>query len=89
MTQLLQKLLNDRDDVLLLYKKWTLCSCGQKFDDYTDAENHLVLSHPRHKPSASRDRLSDISRCCNRNIDNQQLEKPHGRNLADSSCIAR
>ena len=47
MTELLQKLLNDRDEVLLLYGKWLLCSCGQTFDDYSEAENHLVLKHQR------------------------------------------
>ena len=47
MTQLLQKLLSDRDEVVLLYGRWVLCSCGAKFDDYSDAENHLVKHNRR------------------------------------------
>jgi hypothetical protein len=47
MTALIQKLLVDRAEVLLLHGAWATCSCGQKFDDYTDAENHLVLHHQR------------------------------------------
>ena len=47
MSVLLQKLLYDRDVVLLLYQKWAVCSCGEKFEEYTDAENHLVLKHQR------------------------------------------
>ena len=49
MSVLLQKLLHDRDVVLLLYQNWSLCSCGEKFEEYTDAENHLVLKHQRRK----------------------------------------
>ena len=49
MSVLLQKLLHDRDVVLLLYQKWSLCSCGETFEEYADAENHLVLKHQRHK----------------------------------------
>ena len=47
MSVLLQKLLYDRDVVILLYQKWSLCSCGEKFEEFTDAENHLVLKHQR------------------------------------------
>ena len=47
MSQLLQRLLNDRENILLLYRNWSLCSCGEQFENYTDAENHLVIKHPR------------------------------------------
>ena len=68
MTELLQKLLNDRDVVLLLYQKWFLCSCGEKFDVSNDAENHLVLKHQRRTPSITDNQQS---KCCNRGVDNR------------------
>lgn len=40
--KLLQRLLSNRQEVLLLYKNSVFCSCGEEFDDYTDAENHVV-----------------------------------------------
>ena len=70
MTELLQKLLNDRDVVLLLYQKWFLCSCGENFDEYNDAENHLVLKHQRRKPSITDHQQTKVLTCCNRGGDN-------------------
>jgi hypothetical protein len=40
--KLLQRLLSNRQEILLLYKNSVFCSCGEEFDDYTDAENHVV-----------------------------------------------
>ena len=43
MTSLLQELLQDRrSDCLLLFRSHALCSCGKIFNDYIEAENHLV-----------------------------------------------
>ena len=58
MSQLLQRLLNDRENILLLYQNRSLCSCGEQFENYTDAENHLVIKHPRrhhnHEPQKNK-----------------------------------
>ena len=70
MTELLQKLLNDRDVVLLLYQKWFLCSCGEKFDEYNEVENHLVLKHQRRKTSITDHQESKVLTCSNRSVDN-------------------
>lgn len=43
----MQKLLADRDQAVVLFKNFALCSCGSRFDDYSDAENHLVQQHAR------------------------------------------
>ena len=43
---LLQKLLSDRNEVMVLHQSSVYCSCGAEFEDFTDAENHLV-KHPR------------------------------------------
>ena len=43
---LLQKLLTDRDEVIVLHRNSIYCSCGGKYQDLSDAENHLV-QHPR------------------------------------------
>ncbi len=40
--KLLQRLLSNRQEILLLYKNNVFCSCGEEFDDYTDVENHIV-----------------------------------------------
>ncbi len=44
---LLQKLLVDRAEVIVLSHKFAYCSCGDKFEDYSDAENHLVQYHEK------------------------------------------
>ena len=69
MTVLLQKLLNDRDEVLLLYKNFSLCSCGHEFGDYAEAENHLVLKHQRREPSIDKNCHMTELHCSNGNID--------------------
>ena len=43
---LLQKLLSDRNEVMVLHQSSVYCSCGAEFADFADAENHLV-KHPR------------------------------------------
>ena len=71
MTELLQNLLSDRDEVLLLYGKWLLCSCGQTFDDYSEAENHLVLKHQRRQQQGNSNtsfrRPSEVLNACKEN----------------------
>ena len=39
---LLQKLLSDRNELMILHHRFVFCSCGDQFEDYADAENHLV-----------------------------------------------
>ena len=91
MTELLQKLLNDRDEVLLLYEKWLFCSCGQKFDDYSEAENHLVLKHQRRQQQ--RNNIRDLPRApevlctCNENTIGSQNHR-HGQNQKSSNQIS-
>lgn len=43
---LLQKLLSDRNEVMVLHRDAVFCSCGSKFHELDEAENHLV-QHPR------------------------------------------
>ena len=76
MTELLQKLLNDRDVALLLYQKWALCSCGEKFDEYTEAENHLVIKHQRRKPTVIEYKQASILKSCNDHIRNPSTTVP-------------
>lgn len=76
MSVLLQKLLLDRDVVMLLYHKWALCSCGEKFEEYTDAENHLVSKHQRRQlDNIARSSKKDDSNNTNQNIDKMSLQK--------------
>lgn len=76
MSVLLQKLLHDRDVVMLLYHKWVLCSCGEKFEEYTDAENHLVSKHQRRQlDDITRSPRKDDSNNSNQNMDKMSLQK--------------
>ena len=43
---LLQKLLSDRNEVVVLHQSSVFCSCGAEFEDFSDVENHVV-KHPR------------------------------------------
>jgi hypothetical protein len=44
---LLQRLLVDREEVIIFHHNWAYCSCGCRFDDITEAENHLVQKHEK------------------------------------------
>jgi len=44
---LLQKLLQNRNEVIIMYHGLALCSCGERFSDYSDIENHLVQKHEK------------------------------------------
>ena len=44
---LLQKLLCDREHLVILYRNLFLCSCGSVFEDLNDVENHLVSKHDK------------------------------------------
>ena len=84
MTALIQKLLVDRDEVLLLHGAWATCSCGQKFDDYTDAENHLVLHHQRSKQKQS-DMKRNASYCRCQTIDDSNKRNKEELSAGDNN----
>ena len=44
---LLQTLLQNRNAVIIMYHGLALCSCGERFSDYSDIENHLVQKHEK------------------------------------------
>ena len=85
MTALIQKLLVDRDEVLLLHGAWATCSCGQKFDDYTDAENHLVLHHQRSKQKES-DIKKNMSQCKCQSIDDSNKHNKQELSAVDNNA---
>ena len=78
---LLQKLLIDREEVILLHQGKAHCSCGVGIEDYSDIENHLVHAHDKLSSNSSRkclqvvlkdiiNRLSDQEQ----NLSEQQLD---------------
>ena len=51
---LLQKLLIDREEVILLHRGKAHCSCGVGIEDFSDIENHLVHAHDKLSSDSSR-----------------------------------
>ena len=47
MSKLLQELLRDREECLVFFGGQILCSCGQRFGDVAEAENHLAVNHEK------------------------------------------
>ena len=59
---LLQKLLIDREELVLLFAGQAFCSCGEGFADFGDIENHLVQSHEKLSKGCARKSLHVILR---------------------------
>ena len=80
--ELLQKLLIDREEVIMLHRGKAHCSCGVSIEDFSDIENHLVHAHDKLSSNSSRkclqvvlkdivNRLSDQEQ---QNLSEQQLD---------------
>ena len=64
---LLQDLLKDRSECILLFRNHALCSCGKMFDNYSEAENHLV-QHSKGKEQDSTTRGQIDSRIVRKHL---------------------
>ena len=79
---LLQKLLIDREEVILLHRGKAHCSCGVGIDDFSDIENHLVHAHDKLSSHSSRkclqvvlkDTINRLSDQEDQNLSEQQLD---------------
>jgi len=79
---LLQKLLIDREEVILLHRGKAHCSCGVGIDDFSDIENHLVHAHDKLSSHSSRkclqvvlkDTINRLSDKEDKNLSEQQLD---------------
>ena len=79
---LLQKLLIDREEVILLHRGKAYCSCGVGIDDFSDIENHLVHAHDKLSSHSSRkclqvvlkDTINRLSDQEDQNLSEQQLD---------------
>jgi len=58
---LLQKLLIDREQLIIFHQNSIICSCGKQFEDINDIENHLVQNHEKYTENyTSRKKIQDI-----------------------------
>ena len=58
---LLQKLLIDREQLIIFHQNSIICSCGKQFEDINDIENHLVQNHEKYNENySSRKKIQDL-----------------------------
>ena len=59
---LLQKLLIDREQLIIFHQNSIFCSCGKQFEDINDIENHLVQNHEKFNENydSSRKKIQDL-----------------------------
>ena len=72
---LLQKLLLNRNEAVILHQGLVLCSCGDRFADISDIENHLVQEHEKLSDKCARKGLRDVLNTVINNVVNDE-ERP-------------
>ena len=73
---LLQKLLSDREQLVILHQNSFICSCGSVFEDLNDVENHLVQKHEKISKENARKSVEDMLQDTIQNLSRKTLDYP-------------